>query len=285
MAGFDRFLAVDWSGAMGERQRGIQVAHTDYDNDPAILRLPDAKNWGRVVVKNLITKMARSNRRTLIGIDFCFSLPWPNEGPQPEGGGRLSNVEQLWELVDLASASEPHFYAGPVVRNLDSPFAPYILCDRYRGEQFRFDRFRETEQQLSPKPASVFHCMGAKQVGPGSFAGMRMLHSLRRLKDSRVAIWPFDPIDNASVVLCELYPSLWYQMAGVSRAYDAQSLKQVTDFYEVDNPPILQSQDEADAVVSAAALRYISTDPEFFTKPQALQICKKEGWIFGSKPH
>lgn len=287
MTQFDRFLAIDWSGAMGERQRGIQVAYQDYEQGtgPNLLRLPDAKNWGRVVVKNLIAKLARGERRTLVGLDFCFSVPWQAEedvdGPLPDSHALIENIRQLWELVEISSAGEPHYYAGPVIRNMDSPFSQYILCDRYRGDKFRFDRFRETERRLSPKPASIYHCMGAKQVGPGSFAGMRMFHAIKALNDSRIAIWPFDPIDSAQVVLVEAYPSLYYQMAGLKRAYDGDTIMKTLTHFGSGSPPDMSIQDEADAVVGAAALRTLANDMALFQGPRDLPVARKEGWIFG----
>lgn len=283
---FDRFLAIDWSGAMGERQRGIQIAYLDIEagTGPVLMRLPDARNWGRVVIKNLLMKLARAERRTLVGLDFCFSVPWPEEGPLPQDEAPLDRVEELWELVETICSGEPHYYAGPAIRNLDSAFAPYILCDRYRGDEFRFDRFRETERQLSPKPASIYHCMGAKQVGPGSFAGMRMFHALRGINDSRIAIWPFDRIEDANVVLCEMYPSLFYQMAGLKRAYDHETIQNTLAYFQSGSPPRMSIQDEADAVISVAALRALSEDQTLFSYPRGLAAAQKEGWIFGLAP-
>ncbi|MEH6727592.1 MAG: hypothetical protein V7703_15660 [Hyphomicrobiales bacterium] len=283
---FDRFLAIDWSGAMGERQRGIQIAYVDAQTDtgPVLMRLPDGKNWGRVVIKNLLGKLARANKRTLVGMDFCFSVPWPDEGPLPEGHEQVETVEQLWEMVEAICSGEAHYYAGPAIRNLNSAFSPYILCDRYRGPEFRFDRFRETERQLSPKPASIYHCMGAKQVGPGSFAGMRMFHALRAVNDPRIAIWPFDPIENANVVLCEMYPSLFYQMAGLKRAYDQATIRNTLAYFHSGSPPPMSIQDEADAVIAAAALRAMSADQNLFSYPPRLESAHKEGWIFGVMP-
>ena len=283
---FDRFLAIDWSGAMGERQRGIQIAYLDIEagTGPVLMRLPDAKNWGRVVIKNLLMKLARADRRTLVGLDFCFSVPWPEEGPLPQGEAPLDRVEDLCEVVENICSGEAHYYAGPAIRNLDSAFAPYILCDRYRGDEFRFDRFRETESQLSPKPASIYHCMGAKQVGPGSFAGMRMFHALRGINDSRIAIWPFDPIEDANVVLCEMYPSLFYQMAGLKRAYDHETIQNTLAYFHSGSPPRMSIQDEADAVISVAALRALSADPTLFSYPQGVAAAQREGWIFGLAP-
>lgn len=283
---FDRFLAIDWSGAMGERQRGIQIAYLDNNSDtgPVLLRLPDAKNWGRVVIKNLLGKLARGNQRTLVGLDFCFSVPWPEEGPLPEGQHQIGTVEELWALVEAICSGEAHYYAGPAVRNLNSSFAPYIMCDRYRGPEFRFDRFRETECRLSPKPASIYHCMGAKQAGPGSFAGMRMFNALRAVNDPRIAIWPFDPIENANVVLCEMYPGLFYQMAGMKRAYDHATIRNTLAYFHSGSPPQMNIQDEADAVIAAAALRALSADVNLFTHPPALAAAHKEGWIFGLMP-
>ena len=287
MSQFDRFLAIDWSGAMGERQRGIQIAYLDRaaGSDPVLLRLPDSKNWGRVVVKNLINKLARAQQRTLVGFDFSFSVPWPDEeGPLPERHEKISSVDELWNLVDQSSAGEAHYYAGPVVRNVESPFAPYILCDRYRGDEFRFDRYRLTEQLLSPKPASIFHCMGAKQVGPGSFAGMRMFHALRAMNDTRIAIWPFDPVDNANVVLCEAYPSLYFQMARMKRAADPETIRHTLDYFGGGNPPPMTIQDEVDSVIAVAALRSLSHEPDLFTAPRKIAASRKEGWIFGVVP-
>ena len=44
---FRHFLAIDWSGAAGERQKGIALAIADADGGPPVLIDPPLRGWSR----------------------------------------------------------------------------------------------------------------------------------------------------------------------------------------------------------------------------------------------
>lgn len=199
-----------------------------------------------------------------------------------------ATVFALWESIDRLCAGEEDFYAGPMYRPEGGHLAPYMFAKLtgaplWKGRDFGIGRVRATERQLSPSPNSVFKIVGAKTVGPGSFAGMRVLVHLKRRLGERVRVWPFEPADPACLTICEIYPSAYYRLAGSSRTRDSSAVASVLASFgaQAEAPPA--SQDEADALVSAAALRTLSAKPGAFAVPGPhCRAAEHEGWIFGT---
>jgi hypothetical protein len=121
-------------------------------------------------------------------------------------------------------------------------------------------------------------------------AGMRLIHALRAALGPRLAVWPFDevtPADGLAMVLVEIFPSYYFHRAGFNparnaaadpafmngalAAYDSRGVGQ--DFV-----PRGADADEADAIISAAALRWFAGKDGAWAAPPAAGL---EGWIFG----
>jgi hypothetical protein len=297
---FDRFIGIDWSGAKAERQSGIQVAEVHKTSCPQLRRPPNGKKrWSRHDVLTFIASL--NDCRTLIGIDFAFSVPWDSgAGCLPACLTELANARDLWERINDVCKKEPHFYGGPIWDE-GSPFRPFIHFwskkKQYEREFRGASLFRKTEQsakshpllrKCSLRPASIYQMTGP-QVGAGSFAGMRVLDTLvSELKD--IAIWPFDSIDSAPVVLIEIYPALFYALACEKRPTKdkiksddhKQIVRRVLKHWGViDNKVEIPSRvDAIDAMVSAAALSFLAKQSDRFSIPYD-RITAKEGWIFG----
>ncbi len=173
-----RVIAVDWSGAAARstQRRAIWIAEVE-DGVPGALRSGLTRAEVADTLEGLLT-----GGSALVGLDFAFSFPgWFVRS-------EFGDVEAAWRL------DPEHWLAGPR--------APFW---RARGAAPTQEVFRRTER-ASPRPRgqgpeSVFKCVGAKQVGPGSVRGMPVL---RRLRDAGYAIWPFD--DAGSHTLFEIYP-------------------------------------------------------------------------------
>ena len=213
---FERFIAIDWSGAKREFQSGIQVAELiNGGSRPQLVKPPTGGKWSRQSVLEFIS--TPNEFPTLIGLDFAFSVPWNGQRLSlPECLSKFSKVDELWSFVDGFCNDAPFLYGGPIWCATDSPLRPFILCIGHKGSQFCSNRLRATESAANPRPETVYKIVGAKTVGAGSFAGMRLLHALRRLNKG-IAIWPFDEIRGARVVVAEIYPSAFYVMAGRRR--------------------------------------------------------------------
>ncbi len=291
---FDRFIGIDWSGAEAEGQSGIQVAQIQRETKRLEPIPPKRRNWSRRDVLQFVESL--TDRRTLVGLDFAFSVPWHNgEESIPACLGELRGVRDLWAFIDHFCKDAPHFYGGPIWLSDESPFRPFIKFwsrdKQYEGPLFNGGQFRKTEmaaQKCGLQPKSVYR-MAGPQVGAGSFAGMRVLRALAQSKSTEIAIWPFEAIENAKVVVAEVYPAVFYQKAGQMRptkrqfrtgAY-AKIVTDVLDFFGVRDSTGPKSIDAIDALVSAAAIYSLSQRPDAFSLPDDASVALKEGWILG----
>lgn len=279
---FQRFIGIDWSGAKGARQPGIAVAVRDADGRCGLVGPSGGGSWSRQTVLEYLMQCPPG---TLAGMDFAFSLPWPEAGPLPPGLDQPADARHLWRLVDDLCRAEPHLYAGPTYHPEGGWLAEYMftkLTGRklWRGSSYTADRLRRTEAALTPRPNSVFKIVGAKTVGPGSFSGMRVLSALDRALGGRLAVWPFD-VPGEGLTVAEIYPSLYYALTGRRRSRDPSVVAAVLARFgarrDADRP--IRSQDEADALVAAAALGHFAAQPGAFARPAGAS--RQEGWILG----
>src|SRR5262245_12470747 len=103
MTAFARFVAIDWSGAKGARQAGIQVAVAQAGNrDCRLVQPPRGGNWSRSEILDYIVGL--DDRPTVVGIDFAFSVPWDDEFLRFNG---ISDVRMLWALVERLCEGVP----------------------------------------------------------------------------------------------------------------------------------------------------------------------------------
>ena len=282
MSGFDLFVGIDWSGAKGARQPGIAVALCDPDGTCGLVRPPGGGAWSREAVLGYLIDCPPG---TLAGMDFAFSLPWPEAGPLPPGLRQPADAHQLWRMVDDLCGAEPHLYAGPVYHPQGGWLADYMFTkltgrELWRGPAYATDRLRLTERMISPPPASAFKIVGAKTVGPSSFTGMRMLTRLKSRPDA--AIWPFEPDNPAGLTIAEVYPG-YYKRRAKTALGSAAGTTEILAFYgaRLDGRGPADGH-EWDALVAAAALRHFAGDPLAFAAIDP--IVRREGWIFGVKP-
>jgi hypothetical protein len=285
MKKFTRFIAIDWAGRKGHAQPGIQVAEIVKDSKCSrLVNCPTGRRWSRHDVANFIIGLAEEP--TLVGLDFAFSIPWQESRGRPN---QVGDAKELWALVDLICADTPHMYAGPIWASPQSPFRDYIFHHQsgHHGKRYYRENWRAVEA-LEMGAISVYHMTGA-QVGMGSFAGMRMLHQFAQSHSSKIAIWPFDEVDKGKTAIVEIYPSFFYRKAR-SRRPTKDELKEgrfeqidkTLKHYECERAAdtVCRSVDQADALVSAAALRCIARgDP--FKLPENYKFDIREGWIFG----
>lgn len=289
---FDHFLAIDWSGAVGERHKGIALAICNADGSAPVL-VERGKAWSRGEVLGLLRDDLPGN--TLVGMDLGIGLPFMDCGAYFPG---LTDspimAHDLWAIVDADCADDPHLAVSSFVDDPD--FAPFFRRQgQGEGASFRYDaaqhgrgRFRVTEQvqaMMGCKPYSNFNLVGAAQVGKSSLTGMRVLHRLERA----VPVWPVDPLPDAGSVIVEIYTTLAAIAAGRTAARS-----KIRDRGELDDalaalgsPPIGRTgpvdDHSSDAIISAAWLRKVADDPDLWNPPALTPaIAQTEGWTFGA---
>lgn len=291
VARFEQFLAIDWSGAAGERHRGIALAVADARGGPPVL-VRRGNGWSRAEVLEVLLDLPDD---TLVGMDLGISLPFADCGAFFPGlAASPPDAPTLWAMIDHICAADPHLAATSFI---DHPeLAAYFRRHgRREGAHFGCDgaahgrgRFRVTEHAQARqgcKPYSNFNLVGAAQVGKSSLTGMRLLHRLR----GRVPVWPVDPLPESGSVIVEIYTTLAAREAGRSA-----SRAKMRSFEELNEAlAVLESATVAgngaiddhssDALLTAAWLRKVADDLRRWN-PAALtpEIASTEGWTFGA---
>lgn len=200
MAGVERVVAVDWSGdrsAAGQRRKiwaGVWTAVAGGRVDGGRVRLEGGRT--RAELGDWLIEMAQETPRMVVGFDFCFSFPaW---FVRDELG--CEDATAFWDLVErehgerwLAAGCEDRRFWGKHPK-------PEEFCGEGLHRMLRATDIDCKLAALIPQaeraarvrgitPKSVFQIGGAGSVGTASLRGMPVL---KRLREARFAVWPFD---------------------------------------------------------------------------------------------
>ena len=278
---FASYIALDWSGA--KTANGISIAIAHPGQTAPVLVAPTGARWTREGALEFL-RAEIAHKRVLVGVDFALSLP-----VEPAAKWAAS-ARALWALVDETCPAADDLYARAFAQV--SPYAGHFWVQGQRPPGFK-DRTRAGEIACTAQghgtPQSPFKLIGAKQVGLGSLAGMRVLHRLSAFDDVALHVWPCDgaqlPSDKSVVV--EIYPRLFIREA----QFGNRKLRTVADVNETlrvfgSAPMPLHaatavSDHDADALVSAAGLRAKAAIGAVWEAPSAEPTATFEGWIFG----
>ena len=281
---FNNFIAVDWSGDKSKFQKGISVAQCPMGRYAPKIIKPEDRYWSRSsLIKWLLKEV--TEKKTLIGFDFSFAYPFydcfsyfPGIKDSP------ISPYKLWKKIDNINNKLANFYGGGIWYK--EPYSNYYNSPNLKGTLYK-SRRRFTEIEAKNKihsPSPTFNCVGPGAVGTGSLAGMRVLNFLK----NEINIWPFNNniLQKKSVVV-EIFPTYYFRYAGIKPekniGYTMSKINQALSHYDCNSLPkdiIIggPDQDDADAIVSAAAMRYFSNNRNCWNVPK---VSQKEGWIFG----
>jgi hypothetical protein len=278
---FERYVAVDWSGAKGKRHKGIAIAEARGEAAPRLVR--PGHIWSRGEVLRWLLKEAE-REPTLFGFDFSFAPPLVERGEYLPGEPDVPRTaREFWAYVD-AKCDDEDLGAASFLEQVHRPHFYFGIAD---GVKSGFMHFRQCDARLNAqggrKTASAYDAIGAAQVAKASFSGMRFLHHL----DRKVAIWPMDPLAERGSAVVEIYTRVYLRRAGLtgvklrSRADLNRALK------GLGSPPARlrfePNDHQTDALVTAAGMRLVvTTEPRAFD-PEGLtpEIARSEGWTFG----
>ncbi|HEY6916366.1 MAG TPA: hypothetical protein VI381_01875 [Allosphingosinicella sp.] len=278
---FTRFVAIDWSGAKGNRHKGIAVALCEAGRDAPRL-VERAGPWSRSEVLEWLLATLRE-APTLYGFDFSYAPPIAERGAYLPGEAQVPDdaksfwayVDSLCDDADLGAASflethhRPHFYFG-AADGVKKDFLHHRVCEH------AFNALG------GGKASTLYDAIGASQVAKASYAGMRLLHRL----DGRVPVWPFDPVPSQGSLVVEIYTRVFILMAGRS-GRKVRTLGDLNAALEaLDSRPASLRVDpndhETDVLIASAGLRAIANDPRYWAPPALTpQIARTEGWTFG----
>lgn len=293
MSRFRHFIAIDWSGAKGERHRSIALATCSLGDDAPTLAAPPAKGWSREDVLHLLKHDLPHS--TLVGLDLGTSLAFADCGAFFPGWSRSPpDAKALWRLVEECCAEDDHlaassFVAHPELREYfhhGAQMGTHYRCD---GAEHRNGRLRITEhaqRAVGCRPHSNFKLVGNGQVGKASLTGMRVLHRLA----GTLPVWPFDADPGTGSLVVEMYTAI--PALAVGGKASATKIRSYEDLNKALTHPAIGSRPVAgagpisdhasDALLTAAWLRRAASREELW-RPVGLteEIARTEGWTFG----
>jgi hypothetical protein len=266
---FDTIAIVDWSAAskprLGKDSIWLALSDAQAENLPTRARAEDR-------LAGLMDAHLVRGRRLLIGADFAFGYP-AGFGPTLTGRpAALSVWEWLCErLEDRADNANNRFHVAAAMNRhfpglgpfwfrpaaLDLPDLPLKGGARH-GHGMAELRHADAAARGAQ---SVFKLGGAGAVGSQVLTGLPVLWRLRARFAPHVAVWPFEDIATAPVVLAEVFPSLL--AAQVAREQGAEV------------------RDAVQVRVLARALWRLQAAGELAPLFNAPQPAREEGWILG----
>lgn len=279
---FERFAAIDWSGAKGSRHRGIAVALCEAgDAAPRLIPAPD-RVWSRTQVARWLVDTA-AQTPTLFGFDFSFAPPFVARDSYLPGDDVPVTAPAFWAYVD-AICPDADLGAASLLEDTHRRHFYFGKADGVKAD-YMHNRACEALYNAGGggKPSTVYDAIGAAQVAKASFAGMRLLHHVR----PAVPIWPFDPAPSTGSLVVEIYTSLAARAAG--RPKGRTKMRDLAALNEalagLGSLPFVGSlldDHSADALLTAAWLRRAAPDPALWTPPAlTTHIAATEGWTFG----
>lgn len=224
------------------------------------------------VLINLLVQERAAGRRVLAGFDFPFGYPagfatritgqanaravwaWLARHITDDARNATNRLAVGGQMNALFHPLQGPFWGRPATQVI--PHLPFKKDVDYAAIGLSERRVIETHLR-GAKP--TFQLMGAGSVGSQALTGLPMIHRLRQRPGT--AVWPFETIDGASVVLAEVYPSILAPV--VAR----------------DPAPI---KDEAQVRLLAHALWHVAANGQFAPLLNVPDVAQEEGWILGA---
>lgn len=282
-ARFTHFAAIDWSGAKGNRHKGIAVSLCTEGKAAPDIVPPPGRCWSRQELTDWVIAQADA-AHTLFGFDFSFAPPLIERRAYLPGEDVPATARAFWAYVDGLCTDEDLGAAS----FLEQHHRRHFYFGKADGVKADYMHLRRCEAHYNAggggKPSTVFDAIGAAQVAKASFAGMRLLHVLGQ----QLPIWPFDPLPEAGSAIVEIYTSIAARAAGRpkgrTKIRDAETLD--IALAAMDSAPhralAAYDDDATDAIVTAAWMRKYARDPLYWNPaPLTDEIARTEGWTFG----
>lgn len=245
----DRVAVLDWSAA-GRPVRGANSIWLGVAGPDGVATANIATRAAAAAqLHALVTEALTAGERLLIGVDFAFGFPAGFARALTGRDGALAVWDWLAARVTDSDDNRSNYRAVAAGINARlGPGAPF-WGNGARADIPGLPRRKPalpaglaphratdlaaravTERSGTTRPKPVWQLAGAGAVGAQTLTGLPRLQALRAAFPGRIAVWPFDPIDTAPVVLAEVYPSL---LAAEVRATLADDPAMVADAAQV----------------------------------------------------
>ncbi len=231
---FDRYLAMDYSGAGEDRspQKGIAAWHCTAARSTVTARLRPGQVFSReTLTEALLEEIDRATERgarLLFGFDFQFSWPeWMWREARLAGPNWRTALKQLAKGADgrppldiprrFCRAFNEYAGRDVFVCAIKSRAVQYGLKHRSTTEinrpEYRLAEKRLRSSGFDPKPAWAVGGQGPGMVGGQTVCGLRQIAALLDRPD--IGWWPFDGLDASAAAYAgrhvgvEVYPAMF----------------------------------------------------------------------------
>jgi len=215
---FERIVSIDWSGAGAESERvALRVAVWDEETGICRIQLPPAggttRSWRRSECRGYLRKALSDHKRTLVGMDFGFSLPWRADQAIFQVNGwraMIQRIGQLYAEYGTARATAQAVNAMPHLKG----HGPYRFNECRTDFRFYLANgvaYYRLAELAAPQAISQWYLGAGGTVGFHTITGLSALGWLitqRETDDLRFSVWPFECVNADGHVLVETYPAI-----------------------------------------------------------------------------
>ncbi|TWW11161.1 hypothetical protein E3A20_05200 [Planctomyces bekefii] len=220
---FERIISIDWSGAGNEEERvPLRVAVWDNDAGACRIELPPAngiiRSWRRREVREYLRRVLQEQKRTLVGMDFGFGLPWRSDQQVFQTKGWRAMLQQVGQLYAHGGTARSTAQGINELQRFGG-HGPYRFNECRTDFRFYLANnvayYRITEL-AAPQAISQWYLGSGGTVGFHTISGLSALDwliGLREQNQLKFAVWPFESVGDDVHVLVETYPAICPQCA------------------------------------------------------------------------
>ncbi len=232
---FARVIVVDWSAAASPRLGADSIWVGEAARAP--VNLPTRAAAG-VYLAGRVAEALAAGERLLIGADFPFA--YPRGFAERLAGKPRALAVWSWlaaHLRDDAANMNNRFELAAAINRRFPGIGPFWgrpahlalpdLPDRGSLRQGHGLPERRQVEALLPGTQPCWKLYTTGSVGSQALTGIPALHRLRAAFPGQVAVWPFEPCDDAPVVLAEIFPSILAPQVRQAAGYPCKDAAQV----------------------------------------------------------
>ncbi|HEY2540076.1 MAG TPA: hypothetical protein VGI28_11400 [Stellaceae bacterium] len=284
---FEVVIVVDWSAANVPRvgRDSIWLCRHDAEGE-SLVNLP-TRHAAKMLLGEWLAAAHQSGRRVLLGFDFPFGYP-------SGFAARLGLGDPPWRAVwdeiaglveddednrnnrfDVAEALNRRVSGGnfPFWGRPAAPAREHLGVKHHRRHEHDGLAERRLVDLHIPSAQPCWKLLGTGSVGGQALTGIpvaRALHDDPRWR-GETRVWPFEtglrPPVEATIVIAEVYPSLWAVIPGADETKDAAQVRTVARY--------LTERDRA------GALGELFVGDPALTAVERRRVESEEAWTLG----
>jgi precorrin-8X/cobalt-precorrin-8 methylmutase len=284
---FDTFAMVDWSAAKVPRTGRDSIWICWHTKDSKTLENPPTRHAAKSILRDWLAASVGRGERVLLGFDFPFGYPAGFASRLGLSGPPWRAIwDEIARLIEDTEGNGNNRFeiAADINRRMSNgcfPFwgrppgfdTPFLGSKHHRQHEGGGLAERRLVDLHIPSAQPCWKLLGSGSVGGQALTGIPVVRALRddpRWMD-RARVWPFETglqaPEHGSIVIAEVYPSLWAVSPADGEPKDAAQVRSVARFFA-----------DSDRAGNLAAL--FAGDPGL-TPEQRHRVETEEAWTLG----